>query len=155
MMYKKRRPRWLQKLRARWGEYFWLPCPLCGEMFGGHEWRSEDTIWKPGENGHGVCVDCGERARQLSNPQCFVCGPVSPDGMKQVRPRAQYWHGIIHEMWFHVDCGTCTRHYYQKGRYLGMGSQQSNPLVDNYTRTVHIPGIGIYDGQSTGKLVGV
>lgn len=25
---------------ARAGGYFWLPCPVCGEEFGGHEWRS-------------------------------------------------------------------------------------------------------------------
>jgi hypothetical protein len=22
--------------------YFWIPCPLCGRYFGGHEWREVD-----------------------------------------------------------------------------------------------------------------
>lgn len=29
--------RWLAHLRAIIGGYFWLPCPVCGQMFGGHE----------------------------------------------------------------------------------------------------------------------
>jgi hypothetical protein len=32
------KPRWWAKLRADFGGYFWLPCPVCGRMFGGHEW---------------------------------------------------------------------------------------------------------------------
>jgi len=34
--------------------YFWLPCPLCSQMFGGHEW-TEHGQWR---NGKGICVDC-------------------------------------------------------------------------------------------------
>jgi hypothetical protein len=30
-------PRWTHQLWARLNGYFWLPCPVCGEMFGGHE----------------------------------------------------------------------------------------------------------------------
>ena len=30
-------PRWVHRVRARLGGYFWLPCPECGRMFGGHE----------------------------------------------------------------------------------------------------------------------
>ena len=25
--------------------YFWIPCPNCGRMFGGHECRDGHTIW--------------------------------------------------------------------------------------------------------------
>lgn len=32
------RPRWLNRIYARLLGYFWLPCPLCVEPFGGHEW---------------------------------------------------------------------------------------------------------------------
>lgn len=24
--------------------YFWIPCPLCGEYFGGHEWWDRDGL---------------------------------------------------------------------------------------------------------------
>lgn len=29
--------RLLRRVYAALGGYFWLPCPACGEMFGGHE----------------------------------------------------------------------------------------------------------------------
>ena len=29
----------LARFRAEIGGYFWLPCPLCGEFFGGQEWK--------------------------------------------------------------------------------------------------------------------
>jgi hypothetical protein len=31
------RARWVHRVRAWLGHYFWLPCPLCGRGFGGHE----------------------------------------------------------------------------------------------------------------------
>lgn len=34
----------LNRRRAHAGGYFWLPCPLCGQMFGGHEWPERDGI---------------------------------------------------------------------------------------------------------------
>ncbi len=34
--------RMIAKLVANVGGYFWLPCPCCGEFFGGHEIRSVD-----------------------------------------------------------------------------------------------------------------
>ena len=37
-----KRPRWWQRFRAAVGGYFWLPCPSCGRMFGGHEWENVD-----------------------------------------------------------------------------------------------------------------
>jgi hypothetical protein len=57
--------RTLNRLYARLFGYFWLPCPLCGQMSGGHEWR--DLGGKPSaipdpEGGHGsfkgICPDC-------------------------------------------------------------------------------------------------
>lgn len=30
-------PRWIHHLRADMLGYFWLPCPVCGRDFGGHE----------------------------------------------------------------------------------------------------------------------
>jgi hypothetical protein len=30
--------RWLHAAYAWAGGYFWTPCPVCGEKFGGHQW---------------------------------------------------------------------------------------------------------------------
>jgi hypothetical protein len=32
-------PRWMHRLYAAVGGYFWSPCASCGRMMGGHEWR--------------------------------------------------------------------------------------------------------------------
>lgn len=57
-------PRWTHRLYARVAGYYWLPCPLCGREFGGHEHREIkgrlSTIPKPGEPGthlH-ICPKC-------------------------------------------------------------------------------------------------
>ena len=34
--------RTLNRIYASLFGYFWLPCPLCGQMSGGHEWRDID-----------------------------------------------------------------------------------------------------------------
>jgi hypothetical protein len=52
--------RWLHRLRALLGGYFWLHCPVCDEMFGGHE-RPHGSV-RRGETGQGV----------TSCPRCFV-----------------------------------------------------------------------------------
>lgn len=57
-------PRWVHRACAFVGGYFWLPCPLCGDEFGGHEWRDRDGrpsgINVPGEPGsqRGICPRC-------------------------------------------------------------------------------------------------
>lgn len=41
--------------------YFWLPCPTCGRMFGGHEIGG--YVWTDGGNdGLCVCRRCGRRS---------------------------------------------------------------------------------------------
>ena len=55
----------LEKRFARRHGYFWLPCPLCGEEFGGHEWLKDTDeipaciriIDQPG-SGMGICPTC-------------------------------------------------------------------------------------------------
>ena len=41
-----RMPRWWANAKATSLGYFWLPCPRCGRMFGGHEGRG--SMPKPG-----------------------------------------------------------------------------------------------------------
>lgn len=54
----------LNKLYAAVMGYFWLPCPLCKQEFGGHEWRDIDGkpsfIFIPGSHhsSEGICPDC-------------------------------------------------------------------------------------------------
>lgn len=53
--------RLLNRLYARVMGYFWMPCPLCGEYFGGHEWHpgaSIHVIGDPVELNTGICVRC-------------------------------------------------------------------------------------------------
>lgn len=49
---------------ARLGGFFWIPCPLCGREFGGHEWEDVDgkcsTIPVGGSStkGTAICPTC-------------------------------------------------------------------------------------------------
>ena len=53
------------KFRAMIGRYFWLPCPLCGKDFGGHEWDGT-RIPNSYASGTGVCPDCREEAHKIT-----------------------------------------------------------------------------------------
>ena len=56
--------RTLNRLFANVFGYFWLPCPLCGQEFGGHEWRDIDgkpsfiPALDPHRSGRAICPDC-------------------------------------------------------------------------------------------------
>lgn len=61
--------RWFARLRAFWGGYFWLPCPICDKNFGGHETGSRglyigDSLFES------VCTKCVAEAdfRNKCNP---------------------------------------------------------------------------------------
>ena len=57
---------WFEKLRAKLGGYFWLPCPVCGENFGGHEKPSGRLDLGP--NGcWTTCSNCIEKALKLND----------------------------------------------------------------------------------------
>ena len=59
---------------ARAGHYFWSPCPLCGEYFGGNEWDADDAFelgpmprsGGGGSGASGVCAKCGPLARSMT-----------------------------------------------------------------------------------------
>ncbi len=56
-----------QRKYARRHGYFWLPCPLCDEPFGGHEWNDGyGTIpdLKKSGRGEGVCPTCTKRFKE-------------------------------------------------------------------------------------------
>lgn len=54
------RLRRFNQFRAWFGGYFWAPCPLCGQMFGGHERPMGAVKIRPGDpwRGRCVCPDC-------------------------------------------------------------------------------------------------
>lgn len=88
-----RRIRWINKLYADIVGYFWMPCPICGQMLGGHEIASECLYTEPlkqignawlqhpdgtreeltdmpcyGRSGKCVCWQCGDKATTLNAP---------------------------------------------------------------------------------------
>ncbi len=67
------RPRFINKLYAWVMGYFWLPCPVCGNNFGGHEWREPyEGLMDSPFHGKGVCPKCGDRARELNRINGFT-----------------------------------------------------------------------------------
>jgi hypothetical protein len=57
-------PRWLQRLRAYLGHYFWLPCPICNQYFGGHE--PLGSLYLGNNRGRVVCANCAAEAERRS-----------------------------------------------------------------------------------------
>lgn len=57
-----KRPRWLQWLKALACGYFWMPCPICGRMFGGHEEHGSWDTWPGG--GLVTCIECKNEAKR-------------------------------------------------------------------------------------------
>lgn len=67
--------RWAHRAFAWLARYFWKPCPLCGEPFGGHEWRDIGGMIsatpKPGGGHTAICPTCtragrGDRLQYIS-----------------------------------------------------------------------------------------
>lgn len=55
------------KIKAKMLGYFWLPCPLCGRYFGGHEWKDGNEYLlmdTDGNGGTGICSDCGDKRKK-------------------------------------------------------------------------------------------
>lgn len=53
-----RRHRIRRRLRALLGGYFWLPCPLCGTRFGGHEWIGNVCLPETESSNRAICPAC-------------------------------------------------------------------------------------------------
>lgn len=66
-------PRFMHKIYARLTGHFWLPCPICGRHFGGHE-AAEISLMGTTSFGRLVCRNCNEKARQL-NEKLFHDNP--------------------------------------------------------------------------------
>lgn len=55
-------PRTFHRLYAKIVGYFWLPCPICGRYFGGHEWQE----------GCSICSEQKELREAVCSPTCAV-----------------------------------------------------------------------------------
>jgi hypothetical protein len=85
-------PRIIHRIYAGTFGYFWLPCPICGENFGGHEtrWRHGVLYTEPGK-GWMTCtkLECAMEAKRRSEPiihkmySQHVLHPSSQDGDSQ------------------------------------------------------------------------
>ena len=58
------KPRFINQFYAFVCGYFWLPCPLCGRMYGGHE--CTESVPTTIHSGKMVCSLCSEEARQIT-----------------------------------------------------------------------------------------
>ncbi|MEE9510392.1 MAG: hypothetical protein V3V81_07860 [Candidatus Bathyarchaeia archaeon] len=64
----------LRRLRAFLGCYFWLPCPVCGRMFGGFE-IAENGLMTTGHSGKAVCKKCNLKVLEV-NKKNFEDGKI-------------------------------------------------------------------------------
>jgi hypothetical protein len=78
------RYRALHWIYAALNGYFWLPCPICGQRFGGHEWKDCDgkpsSIAAPGYLGRegarvAICPDCTRKGRGDPSNIVIWAGP--------------------------------------------------------------------------------
>ena len=63
-----RLPRWVHRSYAWVTRRFWLPCPVCGTPFGGHEVLGAEyngghieSVFSPNGNHPLICPDCTRR----------------------------------------------------------------------------------------------
>lgn len=89
------RRRRFNKRYAKSHGYFWLPCPLCGQHSGGHEWRRvdgrESSIPHPsGLPGmaRGICPDCTKAGRGdaawASAPDALRVAGLAPEDLRRL-----------------------------------------------------------------------
>ena len=71
---RRKKPRLLQYFWAWLRGYVWLPCPLCGGMFGGHE--AAGSLLTGKYRGRAVCANCSDEAdrRNLNYRQMLEFG---------------------------------------------------------------------------------
>jgi hypothetical protein len=76
---------------ARTGGFFWLPCPLCGRHFGGHEWQDI--------NSHDASIPDPDREQ---NPERALCGKAICPACTATGAGCRAWAAIGVQV--HLDC---------------------------------------------------
>lgn len=66
------KPRFLNCWWAKFFGYFWLPCPICKKMFGGHE--VSVALWISSSEGKSVCPKCADAVRVINFFEIFRVG---------------------------------------------------------------------------------
>lgn len=61
-----RAPRWVHRAYAAFRGHFWLPCPACGQPFGGHEIREV--------HGHKASRPADDFTMEAICPRCTARG---------------------------------------------------------------------------------
>ena len=62
----------LNAFYAIWMGYYWAPCKMCGEYFGGHE--DHGVLMRDWNTGDSVCYNCAEKA-QRRNQELLKSNP--------------------------------------------------------------------------------
>ncbi len=68
----RRQPRWLQKIIAYIGRYWWRRCPLCEKYFGGHEWAEDKKMLIPScgmSYEKEICKNCEDKAEMMNKEE--------------------------------------------------------------------------------------
>ena len=73
----RKKPKWLECIKAYLGGYFWLPCCICGEKYGGHE--KGGSLYLGNGEGQGVCINCADEAEKR-NKKIFASETVDING---------------------------------------------------------------------------
>jgi hypothetical protein len=115
-------PRWVHRLYAHFFGYFWLPCPICGRPFGGHE--KGETLYFNATTGQGTCRACRGEADQRNRKNGFIRGAVCwgrpPMARQSLLPR--WLHGLYAHFagYFWLPCPICGRCFggHEKGGTL-------------------------------------
>ena len=82
-------PRWLHRWYAFLFGYFWIPCPSCGRMFGGHEAYGGTFITHEtarSRSGRILCANCPDDRYALDEPsddEVTRRGPHLMDGRSE------------------------------------------------------------------------
>lgn len=92
-------PRWIHCVRAFIGGYFWLPCPLCGRNFGGHE-KGNGFLMTSWAGGMSTCPKCREEARRR-NAEWIKANPYPADdaGTTTFGPSISTSHAPVFSTW--------------------------------------------------------
>ncbi len=61
MFYK---PRFLHRAWALIRGHSWIPCPICKQRFGSHEWVAGNELWITERDSVAVCPRCVDAARE-------------------------------------------------------------------------------------------
>ena len=75
--------RWLNRCYAFIGGYFWLPCPICGRYFGGHEWS--ESLYLGYGSGRGTCPWCVEETKRRNAE--YWAGPAGHEERRVLSER--------------------------------------------------------------------